>query len=172
MHEKVAAIVKNLSGHARPGDRQSAQAVDVDTRLRDALAMANRSQLGDKLTIIEKFGQVPPVPGKPEEIQQAFFNIIRNGIQAMHGNGTLTLESRYENPGVVVKISDTGTGIPQEHLNKIFDPFFTTKDPDEGEGLGLYVVQQTLARNGGTIAVDSRDGAGTVFTMTFRAATK
>ncbi|KAF0192961.1 MAG: putative histidine kinase [Gammaproteobacteria bacterium] len=168
----IAAIVKNLSAYARPGDRQATESFDVNSKLHEALAMANRSLIGDNLTIVEKFGQVPPVRGKPEEIQQAFFNVIRNGIQAMHGNGTLTVESRYEKSEVVVKIRDTGTGIPKEHLNKIFDPFFTTKGPDEGEGLGLYVVRQTLTKNGGTIKVDSGHGAGTVFTMVFRAVTQ
>lgn len=163
----IAAIVKNLSGYARPGDRQSQQRVDVNMRLREALAMANRSQLGGNLTIIEKLGQIPTIAGKPEEIQQAFFNIIRNGLEAMYGNGTLTLESCFEKPDVVVRISDTGTGIAKEHLGKIFDPFFTTKGPDEGEGLGLYVVQQAVARNGGVIAVDSIGGKGTTFTLRF-----
>jgi signal transduction histidine kinase len=64
-------------------------------------------------------------------------------------------------------IRDTGRGIPTEHLGKIFDPFFTTKGPDEGEGLGMYIVQQIINKYDGTISVESQEGKGTKVTIQF-----
>lgn len=64
-------------------------------------------------------------------------------------------------------IEDTGAGIPADHLSKIFDPFFTTKDPDQGEGMGLYIVQQIVKKYDGSINLDSQQGKGTVCTIQF-----
>jgi signal transduction histidine kinase len=66
-----------------------------------------------------------------------------------------------------VVIRDTGPGISKDHQRKIFDPFFTTKGPDEGEGLGLFIVQQIVKKYDGEITVDSENGVGAVFSIRF-----
>jgi len=66
-----------------------------------------------------------------------------------------------------VRIQDSGTGIPNEHLKRVFDPFFTTKGPDEGEGLGLYIVRQIVTRYRGTIDVENAAGGGARFVIRF-----
>ena len=101
------------------------------------------------------------------EIQQALYNVVQNAIQAMKGSGTLTISSQQDGDCVLMKIRDTGMGISAEHLQKIFDPFFTTKGPDEGEGLGLYIVRQIIEKYAGTIAIESEKGKGTVCTIQF-----
>jgi len=129
--------------------------------------MAGRSLLSDHVEIRKNLGTVPNISAKPEEIQQVFFNIIRNGIQAMDGRGVLEISSRQEDSRVRIQVQDRGPGMHKENLGKIFDPFFTTKGPDEGEGLGLYIVQQIVKKYDGTINVESQEGTGTTFTIQF-----
>ena len=107
------------------------------------------------IEIDQQLGSVPAISAKSEDIQQAFFNVIRNGVQAMGQEGTLEIESVREGDRVAVQIRDTGSGIAPGDLARIYDPFFTTKGPDEGEGLGLFVVQQIVRKYAGTIAFKS-----------------
>jgi signal transduction histidine kinase len=85
----------------------------------------------------------------------------------MPDGGDLTIKTTY-NPDermVHVIFADTGTGIPEENLNKIFDPFFTTKEPGKGTGLGLSVIYGIIEKHNGSILVQSTPGKGTVFTI-------
>ncbi len=166
--EKIATVVKDFSGYARPGAPTVTQ-VDVNGQLEEALAMARHSLAIDGVEAHLELGASPPIQAKPDEIRQAFFNVIRNGIQAMQGKGTLTITSRHEGDRVRVVIKNTGPGISEAHLGKVFDPFFTTKGPDEGEGLGLYIVQQIVTKYGGTVTVDSPQDEGVAFTFEFPA---
>ena len=168
----IADIVTNLAGYVRPTLDHDLEDVDLNAALEDAVLMAKRSLLCDKLEIKESLRPVPKIYARPEEIQQAFFNIIRNGIQAMKGTGTLGLESYQKGDQVGVRIRDTGPGISRENIGMIFDPFFTTKGPDEGTGLGLYIVHQIVTKYGGTVTVESWPGHRTVFTIQFPAGEK
>jgi PAS domain S-box-containing protein len=110
-------------------------------------------------------------PGLPlvkcdfRQIQQALLNIMLNGSEAMETGGTLTVAVRHSSStGMVeIRVSDTGHGISQDHLNRIFEPFFTTKDEGKGVGLGLAVVYGIITLHKGTIEVQSTKGKGTVF---------
>ena len=114
------------------------------------------------------------VSGSPESLHAALMNIATNAKDAMPNGGQLhitlkkesfdlqPLLSPYPNPAVVVEISDTGCGIPEEYLDKIFDPFFTTKG-DRGTGLGLYQTFNIVKSMGGTIDVESKVNRGTTF---------
>ncbi|MGV8937434.1 MAG: sensor histidine kinase [Allorhizobium sp.] len=102
------------------------------------------------------------------ELQQVLVNLIVNAIHAMPEGGTLTLRSRDEmqgeRPGIRIDIADSGTGMAKEVLARIFDPFFTTKRR-EGTGLGLSISQSLIARQGGTLTVESLPGEGTTFSI-------
>jgi signal transduction histidine kinase len=164
---EIAAIVKNLSGYTKPAGRHELEKVDVQEKLAEAIAMAKLSRLDDRIEIRQNFAPVPEISATPEEIKQVFFNIIRNGIQAMSGKGILDLSTSLENDQVCIRIKDMGHGIKKENIGKIFDPFFTTKGPDEGEGLGMYIVQKIVNKYDGAITVDSEEGKGTTFTIRF-----
>ncbi|MDJ0955978.1 MAG: sensor histidine kinase [Arenicellales bacterium] len=168
----IAEIVKNLSGYIRPATQHDMESVDVNGKLTEAITMAQRSLLSDRIEIKKDFSSVPPISAKSEEIMQVFFNVIRNGIQAIDGVGRLEVSSRVDDGKVWIRIKDSGAGIPAEHLGKIFDPFFTTKDPDQGEGMGLYIVQQIVKKYDGSIHLDSQQGVGTVCTIQFPIAEK
>ncbi len=167
--KNIAAIVKNLSGYTRPASRHELEEIDVEEMLAEAVAMAKLSRLDDRIEIRLDLAPVPRISAKAEEIQQVFFNIIRNGIQAMAGEGVLDLATCLKEGQVCICIRDTGHGIKAEHIGKIFDPFFTTKGPDEGEGLGMYIVQKIVNQYDGTISVESEEGKGTTFTIQFPA---
>ncbi|MDX8403256.1 MAG: ATP-binding protein [Mariprofundaceae bacterium] len=167
--KEISAIVKNLSGYTRPASRHELEAVDVHEKLEESIAMAKLSRLDDHVEIQQNFTPVPKISAQPEEVKQVFFNIIRNGIQAIEGKGVLKLTTSHENDLVCIRITDTGKGIKEEHLGKIFDPFFTTKGPDEGEGLGMYIVQKIVNQYGGTITLETEEGKGTTFIIQFPA---
>jgi len=134
-------------------------------------------QRGSKGGLIEKVLQLqddlPPVYVDPKQIQQVLLNLILNGIQAMQSGGVLTLRTALTRHGgkewVIVSISDTGQGIPDQILGKIFTPFFTTKA--QGTGLGLAICHKLVTQQGGSIRVESEDGKGTVFSIELPATT-
>jgi len=86
-------------------------------------------------------------------------------VQAMEGQGTLTVSTSSVNGTVCATVKDDGPGIPQHLLGKIFDPFFTTKEQGKGTGLGLHIVRDIVIRSGGRIRVDSAPGKGAAFTL-------
>jgi len=161
----ISGIIKNLTSYARPADRHGLEPVDVNEVIAEAIAMVRLSFHSDVMTFDQRLHPVPAVYAKAEDVQQAFFNVIRNGLQAMRGEGTLVIESVLDGGQVIVRVRDTGVGIAPEDLAKIYDPFFTTKGPEEGEGIGLFVVRQIVEKYGGTIGYESRVGEGTTCTI-------
>jgi PAS domain S-box-containing protein len=165
--KNIAETVKNLSRYAQPGTRHDLQRVDINASVAGAAHLAQRALRGDQIEIKITTSSAPAILAKPEEIQQALFNLIRNAIQAIAGKGRIEIHTAQEGDWVTVRIQDSGAGIPQAHLKRVFDPFFTTKGPDEGEGLGLYIVRQIVTRYRGTIDVDNATGGGARFVIRF-----
>jgi len=104
---------------------------------------------------------LPSAPLDPGQIKQVLVNLVKNAMQAMTRGGVLTVETGVGHDGVWVSVTDTGSGIPQEQLNRIFDPFFTTKK--KGSGLGLMIVRRIVRDHGGLIKLESHVGRGTTF---------
>lgn len=99
------------------------------------------------------------------EAQQVFLNLILNALAALDDEGHVHIEGEVRAKEIVVKVSDTGKGIPKENIDRIFDPFFTTRR--EGLGLGLSIVKRIMQSNRGNINVDSEENKGTSFTLIF-----
>ena len=158
--------MKNLLRYAQPGSRHDLQHVDITVLVTDAVHLAQSTLRGDQIDFRITADAVPKILAKPEEIQQVLFNIVRNAIQAIAGKGQIEIHTKQEGIWVTVRIQDNGAGIPDEHLKRVFDPFFTTKGPDEGEGLGLYIVRQIVTRYQGTIDVENA-GGGALFVIRF-----
>ena len=119
-------------------------------------------------------GSLPNIMGDPTQIEQVFRNLMVNAAHAMEESPstsvlTLGLSASPDRKGLECRISDTGLGIPPEDLDQIFQPFFTTKPEGKGTGLGLSIVKTILDRHGGTIRVESQEGEGTCFILTFPA---
>jgi signal transduction histidine kinase len=104
------------------------------------------------------------IKGDENQLKQVFLNILRNAVEAMKNGGELKVRLELSNDNLLINIEDTGSGIPEENLEKIFTPFFTTKS--KGTGLGLALSQQIIAAHGGRIDVQSNPGEGTAFTIT------
>jgi signal transduction histidine kinase len=111
-------------------------------------------KLGDNL---------PEVNADPAQIGQVVMNILLNAIHAITPPGRIEVATRMNGNNVEIVFSDTGAGIPEEHIHKIFDPFFTTKDASKGTGLGLAVSYGIIKKHGGDIEVASSVGQGTKF---------
>jgi signal transduction histidine kinase len=104
---------------------------------------------------------VPSIPLDEGSMKRALLNLIKNAISAMPEGGELRLETKRDGDNVVITVSDTGVGIPEELQGKIFEPYFTTRDT--GSGLGLTVVYKVVKEHGGDLHMDSRSGMGTTF---------
>ncbi|HXG17532.1 MAG TPA: ATP-binding protein [Methylomirabilota bacterium] len=108
---------------------------------------------------------LPLLESDTASLQQVFFNLVKNGIEAIVGEGEVSIAARRVGPHVEVTVTDTGTGIPPEWERKIFDPFFTTKPPGQGTGLGLPISCLLIEGLGGTLRFTSHVGRGTTFTV-------
>lgn len=109
--------------------------------------------------------KLPPVIVDKDQIQQTLINLILNAVEATESGGAITVSTQYRHLDRmnIIKIDDTGRGIPKEHLDKIFDPFFTTRE--NGTGLGLSITHSIIEQHDGRIIVDSTPGRGTCFTI-------
>lgn len=164
--QRISKIVKGLRSYCRIAKKEEQNLIDMNDVLEESLKMVRLAVKTSSVEVIKKFQPIDKVVANLGEIQQVFTNLIANAFQAMEGKGgILTLSTRSLRDSVEVKVSDHGTGIPQEHLSKIFDPFFTTKKPGEGTGLGLNIVYRIVTKYGGTIDVESKEGLGTIFTL-------
>ena len=104
----------------------------------------------------------PPAPiPMPRAMFQVFANLAKNAVDAMPQGGTLSVRARIGTGRVVVEVTDTGTGIPEEIRDRIFEPFFTTKEVGKGTGLGLSISARIVERLGGTLTIESETGSGT-----------
>ena len=165
----MSSIIKNFAGYVRKGEADKLVPVDINKKLDDSFKMAEMSMVSNDIQLERYYGSIPPVMAKPDEIQQVFVNVIKNGLQAMHGKGRMRLSSTLENGEVKVVIHDSGSGIPREYASRLFDPFFTTKSQGEGTGLGLTIVYKIVKKYGGDVNFDTGKGDGTRFLISFPA---
>jgi signal transduction histidine kinase len=109
---------------------------------------------------------LPEITADPQQLQQVFFNILLNSVDAIPEGGKITVTTRYDENSktVVVVLRDTGKGIPAELMEKIFQPFFTTKG--KGTGLGLAISKRIIEEHSGAIEVANQLSGGVAFTIT------
>ncbi|MCP4345145.1 MAG: PAS domain S-box protein [Desulfobacterales bacterium] len=127
----------------------------------DVVLTLYHNHLKRGIELIKHYEEVPNVYCCPDELNQVWINLIYNAIQAMNGRGILKIAVFRQNRQVVVQITDTGCGIPDEIKPRIFKPFFTTKPAGEGSGLGLDIVRKIIDKHQGEIRVQSRPGKTT-----------
>jgi signal transduction histidine kinase/ActR/RegA family two-component response regulator len=167
-----AQTVRRLQEFARVRRDQPFGPVDLNAVIRDALEMTQSRWREDALRqgiIIDARTSTAPlatVSGDPAELREALTNLILNAVDAMPRGGTIKVSTAVAGDSVELTVSDTGVGIPAALREKIFDPFFTTKGP-EGTGLGLSMTYGILSRHGARIGVDSEEGQGSTFRITF-----
>ncbi|GEM_PF-6928770 len=175
--DQISDIVDNIMYKSRQEQRRDRQSLDLNRLLREELRFLEAdSRFKHQTEKVYRFAEdLPAVEGVYSDFSQCFTNLIRNALDAMHKSDRkqLTVETEKNGDGVIVRVSDTGSGIPKEHLDRIFEPFFTTKPlageakPGEptGTGLGLSTCVQLLRPYGAEIAAESEVGVGTTFTV-------
>ncbi len=161
--ERVREIVQNLKSFARP-DEKGTRDVDLNACLESTLKVV-WNELKYRCDVVKDFGELPPVTGRPGELNQVFMNLLVNAAHAIPERGTITITTRHDDEAVTVAVADTGVGMTPEVRDQIFEPFFTTKAAGKGTGLGLSISQAIVVKHGGAISVASEVGAGSTFTV-------
>ena len=161
---RIRSIVTTLRSFSRL-DHSEFKAVDLNEGLESSLFML-QNKLKSNVKIDKQYGSLPVVKCHAGQINQVFFNLIDNALDAIDSTkkpGELTIRTLVSEPGwVTISVRDTGSGIPPEIQDKIFDPFFTTKPVGSGTGLGLSVCYQVIVQaHGGKIRCISQVGGGT-----------
>jgi signal transduction histidine kinase len=166
---RISDITKKLSSFAKPSKDFKPELTDIEEQLDDTLAVVGHDLELERIEIKKNIHKpLSKILSDKRQIQQIFFNIIRNAGQAIKEQGIIEISAADAPDGTVkIEISDTGQGIPDDKIEKIYEPFFTTKEPGKGTGLGLSIVRQLVWRNKGDIKVKSKVGEGTTFIITF-----
>jgi signal transduction histidine kinase len=168
---RASEIVNSLLNFSRTSGTEFTD-VDLNRVIKDTLTLLEHQFKTARISVQQElYPELPVIHGNTGKLQQVFLNLFLNAKDAMPGGGTLTI-STVNGHHVQVKVTDTGTGIAQEHIHRIYDPFFTTKNKPKtghsgGTGLGLSVTYGIIQEHAGKIRVDSAPGHGTTFIMEF-----
>ncbi|MBD3296469.1 MAG: GAF domain-containing protein, partial [Candidatus Omnitrophica bacterium] len=150
--DRATVITRKLSSFAKPARGRIEDGVDVAAEMEEIVSLVEHELKLENITIERDISDtLPCIQADTKQIQEIFFNIIRNAAQSIKDEGTITFRAGRAGSRVKVEIEDTGSGIDGADLDQIFNPFFTTKEPGKGTGLGLFIVKQIVERNGGTI---------------------
>ncbi len=156
--EQILREQLTLERHLQPVLRP----VEINQILKDVRKLLSHGILSSQIRLIGDLAEGLPVTmGDANQLKQAFLNIITNAIQSMPDGGRLKMTSMQRGQNIVVRIDDSGPGIPGDVMSKLFVPFFTTRKT--GSGLGLAVTRRIVENHGGEIEVMSEVGQGTTF---------
>lgn len=159
----IQSIVNDLRNYSRDAGDQFSQ-TDVEACIGSTLNML-RNQITPEFDIQVSLDNLPLIDANPGKLNQVFSNLIINAIQAMPAGGEISIDGEVDADGLIVRIKDTGPGIPDEILSTLFEPFHTTKPVGEGTGLGLSICRAIIVdHHQGSIEARPIDqGPGTVF---------
>ncbi|MBN1162100.1 MAG: hypothetical protein JXA17_09145 [Dehalococcoidales bacterium] len=159
-------LVQNLLNFASQSTPQF-QSVNLNTVVNHALDLVSHSVEKQEIRVFNELDpSLPEITADPGQLQQVCLSLIINAIQAMPQGGRLTLRTHVHNSKVRLEVQDTGVGISPENIDKLFTPFFSTKADVKGVGLGLAVAYGIIHRHKGRIEAHSKEGEGSVFTVT------
>ena len=165
--KRIITICKDLNLYAHQNTLKECVPVTLTQQLEEAMKVAKFASGLENMKIVRDYSADPVILARPEAIVQICVNLIINALQAMNGQGTLTLGARSTDQVASISIGDTGPGIPPEKMDKIFEPFYTTKPPGQGTGLGLHSVRSLVQEYGGQVLIQSTMGQGTTFHLEF-----
>jgi len=158
---RTTEIVRGLRTFSRL-DEDVLKTTDIHEGINSTLILLH-NKYKNRIEIIKKYKKIPLIECFPGQVNQVFMNILSNAIDAIEGNGTITICTSLSGKNVRISIRDTGNGIQKNLREKIFDPFFTTKEVGKGTGLGLSITQSIIEKHKGKIEVKSEPGNGTEF---------
>jgi signal transduction histidine kinase len=162
--ERICDVVKNLRLFSRLDEAEIKQ-IEIHGGIDSTIRLLSGYFSSGQIVVQRNYGELPPISCYAGQLNEVWMNLLVNAAQAISGRGEVKISTRREGDSVVVAISDSGKGIPEDSLSRIFDPFFTTKPVGEGTGLGLSITYGIVERHGGTISVESQVGTGTTFIL-------
>lgn len=163
--EKASKIVFSLKSYSHFDQSGEKTSADILAGIETVLTLY-QNQMKQSVTLNIDFEEIPKILCYPDELNQVWTNLIHNSLQAMKNDGTLTIKGVKNGTDLIVSITDTGPGIPEDVREKIFQPFFTTKPAGEGSGLGLDIVKRIVEKHHGKIEFQTQSGVGTTFSVT------
>jgi len=165
--DRASTIIRDIKTFSHSSESRR-ELVELNELL-DATQRIAMTQLKHRAVFEKDYTQLPRLVCSPREIQQVFLNIIINAVDAAEDGQVITIRviTRMNERNIMVTIQDDGAGIEPDLLERIFDPFFTTKEAGRGTGLGLALSYEIMRRHDGEIAVESRPGQGSRFTLIF-----
>jgi two-component system NtrC family sensor kinase len=157
---RIRDLVLKLRTFSRldEGERKT---VNIEECVQSLLTILGH-RLRGRIEVVTLFGEPSVLDCYPGPLNQAMMNLVSNAIDAISGPGTITITAGANGNAYVIRIADTGSGIPEEHRERVFDPFFTTKPVGEGTGLGLSITYSIVKKHGGTLELSSGETGGTV----------
>jgi PAS domain S-box-containing protein len=170
--KRVADIVRSMKEFAHPGTTEKV-AVDLREAIESTIEVTKHEWKYVAEMITEFDPTLPKVSCLVGELNQVIVNLIVNAAhsisdvikQESDAKGLITITTRNDDGSVEIRVSDTGTGIPEAIRSKIFDPFFTTKEVGKGTGQGLAIAHAVVEKHGGSIAIETEVGRGTTFIL-------
>ncbi len=165
--KRTSALLLKMLKFFKPDDETKIP-TDVNTLLGETLMFYERQFKTNNIRVTSELDPaLPQVTAVGSHLKQVFINMIINAMTAMASGGDLSVSSRFDPRGknILVRIADTGVGIPEDNLDRVFDAFFTTKKEAKGAGLGLSICYGIIKEHKGRIDVTSEQGKGTTFTI-------
>ena len=156
---RISELVGAIKSYSHM-DKAPFEAVDVREGLESTITMLGHKLKKGAVEVVRDYeGDLPKIYAHPGELNQVWTNLLDNAIDAVEGEGKITVRAAAENGRVLVEVADDGPGIPEEVRERVFEPFFTTKDVGKGTGIGLDISRRLVVDNHkGGIRVESRPG--------------
>lgn len=164
---RAVNVIRGLLQYSRDSVSPSLKTSEVHQLIEQSIESVSHDQRFEKITFEKHFND-DRLFVKDGGLQLVFKNLFENSAQAMNGNGTafrgkVILTTQRENGSVIVRVQDTGKGIPENIRPRIFEPFFTTKTDGEGTGIGLAICREIIERSGGKISAEASQDKGALF---------
>ena len=166
--KRISRIIRSLLDFARhnTGDEEWRR-IDLVYLITQTVNLMQHlmEKAGIDVEVTHPSGGPPTIHGNVGEVEQIFLNLLINARQAMPDGGRIDISIEVIEDKAIVRVSDTGDGIPSGYLERIFDPFFTTREEEGGTGLGLSIIYGIIEKHNGRIDVESNEGLGTTFEL-------
>lgn len=162
---RIKVILQGIEDYSKQTE-QNAENINVKQLIDETIVLVRDQAKGKNVVIDSSVDASVHITADKNRMKQVLLNLFMNAIEAMPSGGILSANTERSGQELSIRVSDTGTGITRETLQKIFEPFYTTKK--QGTGLGLAIVKRIIEENKGRLSVDSELGKGTTFTLAFQ----
>ncbi len=169
--DRAAAITKRLSSFAKPSGRMVQEPVEIEKEINEVLGLMTHDLTNKNIEIRMQFSEdFPAILADRKQLDEILFNVLRNCVQLSDKpEAWISITGTVEDEFAVVCIEDNGRGMPADKIENIFNPFYVSKGADKTTDLGLFIVKQIMEQQKGSIAVQSEEGAGSIFVLRFPA---